>query len=134
MKMKQMMAAIMAGTMVTMSFIPTNAEEHEPVTLTIVHEHSEEAAQSIPSSAAFRYCMELYKEAHPWVTLEETIIANSDIQDKYTALIAADELPDITYVKYTWLENTAGTGMLVDLSDYADPENYYDGLASLTVL
>ena len=41
MKMKQMMAAIMAGTMVTMSFIPTNAEEHEPVTLTIVHEHSE---------------------------------------------------------------------------------------------
>ena len=132
MKMKQMMAAIMAGTMVTMSFIPTNAEEHEPVTLTIVHEHSEEAAQSIPSSAAFRYCMELYKEAHPWVTLEETIIANSDIQDKYTALIAADELPDITYVKYTWLENTAGTGMLVDLSDYADPENYYDGLASTT--
>ena len=97
-----------------------------------MHEHSEEAAQSIPSSAAFRYCMELYKEAHPWVTLEETIIANSDIQDKYTALIAADELPDITYVKYTWLENTAGTGMLVDLSDYADPENYYDGLASTT--
>ena len=35
-----MMAAIMAGTMVTMSFIPTSAEEHEPVTLTIVHEHS----------------------------------------------------------------------------------------------
>ena len=74
MKMKQMMAAIMAGTMVTMSFIPTNAEEHEPVTLTIVHEHSEEAAQSIPSSAAFRYCMELYKEAHPWVTLKKPLL------------------------------------------------------------
>ena len=55
MKMKQMIAAIMAGTMAMMSFIPVNAEEHEPVTLTIVHEHSEEAAQSIPSSAAWNF-------------------------------------------------------------------------------
>lgn len=109
-----------------------DAETHEPVTLTIVHEHSEEAAESIPSSAAFRYCLDKYKNDHPWVTLEETIIANSDIGDKYLALIAADELPDITYVKYTWLESTAGTGMLVDLSDYANPDDYYDGLASTT--
>lgn len=109
-----------------------STEEHEPVTLTIVHEHSEEAAESIPSSAGFRYCLDKYKEDHPWVTLEETIIANSDIQDKYLAMIAADELPDVTYVKYTWLESTAGTGMLVDLTDYVDPDDYYDGLASTT--
>lgn len=108
-------------------------EEHEPVTLTIVHEHSEEAAASIASSAGFRYCMDKYKKDHPWVTLEETIIANSDIGDKYLALIAADELPDITYVKYTWLESTAGTGMLVDLSDYVDPNDYYDELAWTTL-
>lgn len=106
--------------------------EQEPVTLSIVHEHSEEAAESIPSSAAFRYCLNKYKEDHPWVTLEETIISNADIQDKYLALIAADELPDVTYVKYTWLESTAGTGMLADLTDYVDPANYYDNLASTT--
>ncbi|MDO5425233.1 MAG: extracellular solute-binding protein [Eubacteriales bacterium] len=128
-----------AGTMALMMLFGTgtaagvSAEEtHEPVTLTIVHEHSEEAAANIPSSAAFRYCMDKYKEDHPWVTLEETIIANSDIQNKYTALIAADELPDLTYVKYTLLESTAGTGMLADLTDYVDPDNYYDGLASTT--
>ena len=106
--------------------------EHEPVTLTIVHEHSEEAAENIPSSAAFRYCLNKYKEDHPWVTLEETIISNSDIQDKYLSMIAADELPDITYVKYTWLDSTAGTGMLADLTDYINPDDYYDGLASTT--
>lgn len=106
--------------------------EHDPVTLTIVHEHSEEAAESIPSSAAFRYCLNKYKEDHPWVTLEETIISNSDIQDKYLAMIAADELPDIAYVKYTWLESTAGTGMLADLTDYINPDDYYDELASTT--
>lgn len=122
-----------AGTEATSEESSTqDAETHEPVTLTIVHEHSEEAAESIPSSAAFRYCLDKYKNDHPWVTLEETIIANSDIGDKYLALIAADELPDITYVKYTWLESTAGTGMLVDLSDYANPDDYYDGLASTT--
>ena len=122
-----------AGTEATSEESSTqDAETHEPVTLTIVHEHSEEAAESIPSSAAFRYCLDKYKNDHPWVTLEDTIIANSDIGDKYLALIAADELPDITYVKYTWLESTAGTGMLVDLSDYANPDDYYDGLASTT--
>lgn len=35
-------------------------------------------------------------------------------------------------MKYTWLESTAGTGMLVDLSDYVNPDDYYDGLASTT--
>lgn len=110
----------------------SKSTEHEPVTLTIVHEHSEEAAESIPSSAAFRECMNRYKEDHPWVTLEETIISNSDIQDKYMAMIAADELPDISYVKYTWLDSTAGTGMLVDLTDHINPDDYYDGLSSTT--
>ena len=51
-----MMTTMMAGAMMMASVVPTNAEEeHEPITLTIVHEHSEEAAQSIPSSAAFRF-------------------------------------------------------------------------------
>ena len=105
-------------------------ETHEPVTLTIVHEHSEEAAENIVTSAAFRYCMDKYKQDHPWVTLEETLVANSDIGTKYLTMIAGDDLPDICYVKYTWLESTAGNGMLVDLTDYADPSKYYDGLAS----
>ena len=110
----------------------TEGETHEPVTLTIVHEHSEEAAANIVTSAAFRYCMDKYKQDHPWVTLEETIVANSEIGNKYLTMIAADDLPDICYVKYTWLESTAGNGMLVDLTEYADPSKYYDGLASTT--
>lgn len=110
----------------------SNGETHEPVTLTIVHEHSEEAAENISTSAAFRYCMDKYKQDHPWVTLEETIVANSDAGNKYLTMIAGDDLPDITYVKYTWLESTAGNGMLVDLTEYADPSKYYDGLASTT--
>lgn len=132
---KRILGVVMSATMATsmmVGAIPASAEEHEPVTLTILHEHSEEAAENIPSSAAFRYCMDKYKEDHPWVTLDETIVANSDIQDKYMTLIAADELPDLTYVKYTWLPSTAGAGMLADLTEYADPSKYYDGLASTT--
>ncbi len=109
-----------------------DSEEHKPVTLTILHEHSEEAAASVVSSAAFRAMMEKYLEEHPWVTLEEQIIASSEIQAKYLALIAADELPDVTYVKYTWLADTAGQGMLVDLTDYVDPADYQDGRYSTT--
>lgn len=131
MSSKKLFQMGMATTIMAMSIVfPVMAEEHEPVTLTIVHEHGEEAAANIVSSAAYRYCLEKYKEDHPWVTLEETIISNSDIGDKYTAMIAADDLPDITYVNPGWLENMASSGMLVDLTEYVNPEDYYDGLAS----
>jgi len=106
--------------------------EHEKVTLTIVHEHSEEAAQNIVSSAAFRAMLDKYKAEHPWVTLEETIISNAEIGNKYLALIAADDLPDVTYVRYPWLESMAGNNMLADLTDYVNPDDYVDKMFSTT--
>lgn len=132
MKCKRVLAAIMAAILVFGLAFAAMAQEHEPVTLTLIHEHSEEAAANVASSAAYRYCMDIYKKEHPWVTLEETLISNADIQEKYTTLIAADELPDLSYVKRTWLPSTAGEGMLVDLTDYIDPANYYDGLSWVT--
>lgn len=132
---KKTWAFLLSTAILTSAFTPAvlAEEEHEPVTLTIVHEHSEEAAANIPSSAAFRYCMEKYKEDHPWVTLEETIVANSEINDKYSALIAADELPDLAYCGPTFLDREVSAGMLVDLTDYVNPDDYYDGLQSATV-
>ena len=64
---KKTWALLLSTAILTSAFTPAvlAEEEHEPVTLTIVHEHSEEAAANIPSSAAFRYCMEKYKEDHP---------------------------------------------------------------------
>lgn len=110
----------------------SSAEEHEEVTLTIVHEHSEEAAATITSSAGFRLMLDEFKETHPWVTLEEQIIAATDVVAKYTALMAADELPDITYVKYSWLDTMVNDGMIYDLTEYANPDDYVDGLFSMT--
>lgn len=107
-------------------------KEQEKVTLSILHEHSEEAAANIVSSAGFRAMLDKYKAEHPWVTLEETIIANSEIQQKYLALIAANELPDVTYVKYAWLENMAGNNMVADLTNYVNPADYVDNLYSVT--
>ena len=106
--------------------------EKQEVTLTMLHEHSEEAAQNIVSSAAFRAMLDKYKAEHPWVTLEETIISNAEIGNKYLALIAADDLPDVTYVRYPWLESMAGNNMLADLTDYVNPDDYVDGMFSTT--
>ena len=64
--------------------------------------------------------------------MEETTVSNSEILNKYLALIAADELPDVTYVKYTWLENMVENNMLVDLTEYVNPDDYVDGLYSVT--
>ncbi|MBS6646959.1 MAG: extracellular solute-binding protein [Clostridiaceae bacterium] len=107
-------------------------EPHEEVTISILHEHSAEAAENIVSSAGFRAMLDKYQEEHPWVHLEETTVSNSEILNKYLALIAADELPDVTYVKYTWLENMVENNMLVDLTEYVNPDDYVDGLYSVT--
>ena len=106
--------------------------EHEKVTLTIIHEHSPEAAANIVSSAGFRAMMDKFKAEHPWVTLEETIVSNADIGKKYQTLIAADELPDITYVKYPWLTSMAGGGMLADLTKYVKVNDYIDKCFAVT--
>lgn len=110
----------------------TGEKEHEKVSITILHEHSEEAAQNIASSAGFRAMLDKYKSEHPWVTLEETIISNAEIGKKYLTLIAANELPDVTYVKYPWLESMAGSDMLADITDYVNPDDYVDKLYSVT--
>lgn len=133
---KRAWAVVLSAAMAVSGCMAVGAaaeEEHEPVTLTIVHEHSEEAAANIPTSAAYRYCLEKYKEDHPWVTLEETIVANSDMGDKMAALIAADELPDLTYCGPLFLKREVEADMLVDLTDYVNPDDYYDGLKSATI-
>lgn len=104
---------------------------HKPVTITIVHEHSAEAAGNISSSAGFRAMLDKYIDEHPWVDVEETLVANSEISQKYLTLIAADELPDVSYVSYPWLDAMAGNEMLVDLTEYVDSNDYID-LFSMT--
>ena len=104
---------------------------HDPVTITIVHEHSEEAASNIASSAGFRAMLDKYIDEHPWVDVEETLVANTEINQKYLTLMAADELPDVTYVNYPLLKDMVENGMLTDLTDYIDPNDYVD-LFSMT--
>ncbi|PNV60244.1 hypothetical protein C0033_19560 [Clostridium sp. chh4-2] len=126
------MGTAACGTKTQQQNTGSGEDQHEEVTISILHEHSPEAAENIVSSAGFRAMLDKYKEEHPWVHLEETTVSNSEILNKYLALIAADELPDVTYVKYTWLENMVENNMLVDLTEYINPDDYVDGLYSVT--
>ena len=96
-------------------------ESRKPITLTIIHEHSAEAAQRIVSSAGFVAMLDKYKADYPWMKLEETMISNADFGDKFLAAAAANELPDICYVKYNRLSNLAGNKLVADITDYVDP-------------
>ncbi len=105
---------------------------HKPITLTIMHEHSADAAERIVSSAGFVAMLDKFKAEHPWVTLEETIIPLTEFNDKFMAAAAANELPDVCYVKYGWLRNLAGNNLVADITNYVDPSQYLDGLYSMT--
>lgn len=109
---------------------PSAEDEHEPVTISILHEHTAEAASNIVSSYGFVEMIKKYKEEHPWVTLEEEIIVDSG--DKLFALAASDDLPSVFGNRYGWLPNFAGNGLAADITDYVDPSMYVDDLYCMT--
>jgi raffinose/stachyose/melibiose transport system substrate-binding protein len=110
----------------------TDKGSHKPVTITIMHEHSADAAQRIVSSAGFVAMLDKFKAEHPWVTLEETIVPLAEFNTKFLAAAAANELPDVCYVKYGWLRNLAGNNLVADITNYVDPSLYLDRLYSTT--
>lgn len=106
----------------------------EPITLTLIHDNTAEAAERSAHSAAFRLMLDRYTSRHSGVIIEETTLGNSELLEKYPVLIAADELPDIVYIRYPWLSDMVNDGMLADLTDYIDPvksREYADGLYSV---
>ena len=109
------------------------AEEQRPITLTIIHDNTTEAAERSAHSSVFRLMLDKYTSRHPGVIIEEITLGNRELLEKYPVLIAADELPDIVYIRYPWLSEMVEDDMLADLTDYIDPmksRQYADGLYS----
>ena len=102
------------------------------VTLSFVHEHTPELAQTINSSAGFCKVRDEFLLANPDIKLDETTLGNTETWEKLLALAAADELPDIVYLKYSWMANLCGNGMLAPITKDVDPSQYRDNLYSLT--
>ncbi len=102
------------------------------VTLTFIHEHTEENAKAVTSSQMFRRCMEEFMALYPNVTIEETALGSTDASQKLSVLAATDNLPDIVYLYNNLFASVVGEGMLADLTGILDPAAFRDGLSTFS--
>lgn len=61
---------------------------------------------------------ELFTERHPTIKVAAENTAWADLLAKYATLAAGDELPDITYVHFSWAQQMIKADLLLGLDDY----------------
>lgn len=129
--MKRMLAVFLSFMLI---FSLSVAMAEEPITLTIIHEHTPTNAEAIASSRMFLEAEKEFLELHPNITMETSALGSStELWDKLAVLAASADLPDIIYMNSVLFNTIAADGMLADLTGVVeDPSIYRDNLATFS--
>jgi len=100
----------------------------ENVTLTVIHEHTAEVAQTVASSRMYLRVQNEFLDAYPNVNMEVTALGSSEVFERLTVLAASNELPDIVYLNKVVFDAVKKDNMLLDISDYVDRNFFRDNL------
>lgn len=129
--MKRFLACILACVLLLGS-VGALAEDWttKGITLTFIHDHTDDSVEKVVSSTGFRAMVDKYKADHPNVILEE--LKTSDLTTQIMQQASADNLMDVVRLSYGLMPITAGAGQLVDLTDMVDPSEYFDNCFAAT--
>lgn len=100
----------------------------EDITLSIIHEHTKETAETVASTRMYLRVQDEFAEKYPNVTLNATALGSSEVFERLTVLAASDELPDVVYLNGAVFDAVKKDNMLLDVSDYFDRSFYRDNL------
>ena len=102
----------------------TSTATDEPITLTLMDQFGEGEGMT----EAFRARLEVFKQEHPNVTIEEETLNTADMGTKVQTLAAADELPDIFQMKGQMAKSFVENGYVMDLTDIlSENSEWVDG-------
>jgi len=88
-----------------------------------------------PQNVLFPHALEVFRQQHPNVSVEQTTTAGSggNVMEKFLALIAAGTPPDVAAVNPQFLEPLRAKGALADLTGYVkrdarsfQPDDFYE--------
>lgn len=95
------------------STAPGSEAADQPVTMTLMDQFVEGEGMT----EAFRAQLEVFKKAHPNVTVEEETLNTKDMGTKVQTLAAADELPDVFQMKGQMAKSFVENGYVMDLTE-----------------
>lgn len=85
--------------------------------LEIMHYSTSEESQGNGGSDGFRTVLAQWDEAHPDITLTQTVIANAEYKTQIATLAAANDLPDVFLLQGMNTIEWAKQGLVMDLTD-----------------
>ncbi|MFT3985865.1 MAG: extracellular solute-binding protein [Lachnospiraceae bacterium] len=85
--------------------------------LTIMHFSTEEEAKGNPGADGFRKMVSEWEESHPDITLNQSILANTEYKTQIATLAANDDLPDIYVLQGMDTVRWGADGLALDLTD-----------------
>ncbi len=85
--------------------------------LTFMHFSTSEESEGNGGSDGFRTTIAAWEEAHPDISLNQTVLAADEFRDKVNALSAADDLPDVFLLQGMYSISWSEQGLLYDLTD-----------------
>jgi raffinose/stachyose/melibiose transport system substrate-binding protein len=128
--MKKFLSLILPLMLLISLAMPALAEEE--IKLTFSNFNTEEEAKSNAETAGRVWAFNHFNEVNAGkIQIEQTIMSHDDYAIKIQAQAAADDLPDLFFVKGSWIENFAENELMADLTDYynalPDKDEYYPG-------
>jgi ABC-type glycerol-3-phosphate transport system substrate-binding protein len=103
-----------------------SSSSDEEITISFMHFYNEEDRATDNGVDSFRTVMENWLADHPNVKLEESTMAQTDFATKIQALAAAEDLPDMFFVKGSWMTNFQNSDLLMPLNDIIDNYEHKD--------
>lgn len=92
--------------------------------LEIMHYSTSEESQGNGGSDGFRTVLAQWDEAHPDITLTQTVIANAEYKTQIATLAAANDLPDVFLLQGMNTIEWAKQGLVMDLTDTISSSPY----------
>lgn len=93
--------------------------------LSLMHYSTSEESEGNGGSDGFRTMIANWEEAHPDITLNQTVLANDDYKTQIATQAAADDLPDVFLLQGMNTKAWAAQGLMVDMTDIISQSPYY---------
>ena len=102
------------------------------LTLDIVHQYPPEQNANSHDGTIWNEMTDKYIADHPDVKFNVTAIDQADLHVKIQAQAAADDLPDVFFLKGSWVSNFVSNDLLLDFTPYLEKSSTKDAYKPAT--
>lgn len=96
------------------------------IELTFSHYYLPEERPNSAEIDSYMTLVEKWEAAHPNVKLTQSVMSQADYSTKIQAQAAVNEMPDIFFVKGSWVSNFANNNLMMPINDYLDKYDHKD--------